>query len=109
MENKEPCASCGAADYYYWRVVTVGTERYEECSECSKRAAPMLSPDVFFDPSKGRNQTDPNLVDRYKGPIPFSSKREKAAIMRQLGLREAGDKEHGARNYDRHAAKQWEK
>jgi hypothetical protein len=60
-------------------------------------------PDVYFDPSKGSNQIDPNLCDRYTGPIPFSSKQEKAAVMKQLGLREAGDKEHGSRNFDRTA------
>ncbi len=62
---------------------------------------PGLSPDVYFDASKGANQTDPNLCDRYTGPIPFSSKREKAAALKRLGLREDGDKKHGARNFDR--------
>ncbi len=109
MESKEPCKNCGASNYYFWRAVQVGDQMYEKCSECDSGRMPSLSPDVYFDASKGANQTDPNLVDRYKGAIPFSSKREKAAILKRLGLREAGDKEHGGRNFDRHASKQWDK
>jgi hypothetical protein len=109
VENKQPCKTCGATDYYFWRVVHAEGDSYESCSECSSGRMPSLSPDVYFDGSKGANQTDPNLVDRYTGPIPFSSKREKAAILKRLGLREAGDKEHGGRNYDRSASKQWDK
>lgn len=103
MESKEPCGTCGAVSYHYWRVTFADGQRYESCSECSKTSTPGLSPDVFFDGSKGAFQTDPNLCERNGNPIPFSSKREKAAIMRRLGLREAGDKEHGSRNFDRHA------
>jgi hypothetical protein len=109
MENKEPCQTCGAADYFYMRVAYAPEGRFETCSECKERGSlPNVLPDVYFDPSKGANQTDPNLCDRYKGQIPFSSKREKAAILKNLGLRECGDKEHGGRNFDRHAAKQWD-
>ncbi len=108
MENKNPCGTCGAVSYHYWRMTFANGEKYEACSECSKTSTPGLSPDVYFDGSKGANQTDPNLCDRYKGPIPFSSKREKAAILRQLGLQEDGDKSHGARNFDKRASKQWD-
>lgn len=105
---RDPCV-CGATNWHYWRVKYHDKYgRVESCSECSNDKTPQLSPDVYFDASKGANQTDPNLCDRYKGPIPFSSKREKAAIMKQMGLREAGDKEHGARNWDRKASKQWD-
>jgi hypothetical protein len=68
-------------------------------------STPSLSPDVYFDKSKGANQIDPNLCDRYAGPIPFSSKREKAAIMKRLGLQEDGDKRHGSRNFDKTASR----
>lgn len=103
MESKDPCGTCGAISYHYWRVTFANGERWESCSECSKEGTPNLSPDVYFDRSKGANQIDPNLCDRYTGPIPFSSKREKAAIMKRLGLQEDGDKKHGARNFDRAA------
>ena len=102
MPLKEPCKGCGADNYYYWRMITNDKgDRFEECSECSARNIPNLAPDVYFDSSKGINQTDPNLCDRYTGPIPFSSKREKAAILKRLGLQEDGDKKHGSRNFDK--------
>lgn len=107
--NKEPCATCTSVDYYYWRVKwDAKGNRLQYCSSCFDGNVPSLSPDVYFDKSKGPNQIDPNLCDRYTGPIPFSSKREKAAILKRLGLREAGDKEHGSRNFDRSASRQWD-
>src|SRR5260221_14377582 len=103
---KDPCETCGSVTYYHYVVkVSIKGERLQFCNNCKQMAIPNLAPDVYFDPSKGRSQTDPNLCDRYTGPIPFSSKREKAAIMKHLGLREAGDKDHGSRNFDRAANK----
>ncbi len=106
LVTKDPCATCGSSTYYHW-VVKIDKDgiRSEYCNDCTKMLIPNLAPDVYFDKSKGANQTDPNLHDRYNGAIPFSSKREKAAILKRLGLREAGDKEHGARNFDRAANK----
>ena len=106
---KDPCKSCGTSDYYYFKLcVNDKGDSYEECSNCSRGPMPSLSPDVYFDAKKGTNQTDPNLCDRRSGPIPFSSKREKAAVMKRLGVREAGDKEHGSRNWDKKQSKQWD-
>jgi hypothetical protein len=107
--SKDPCASCGSVAYYHWSMkLDADGNRFECCSECSKAPTPGLSPDVYFDSKKGAWQTDINLADRYTGPIPFSSKREKADIMKRLGLRESGDKVHGARNWDKKASKQWD-
>ncbi len=102
--NKDSCETCQSTTYYYWRVRFDNKGvRSQFCSSCFDGSTPSLSPDVYFDPSKGANQTDPNIADRYTGPIPFSSKREKAAILKRLGLREAGDKEHGSRNFDKNS------
>lgn len=109
MSNKHPCSTCGATNYYHWGKVYTSDGDFETCSECSKEGTPTLSPDVYFDQRKGAFQTDPNLCEKNGTPIPFSSKREKAAILRRLGLREAGDKDHGSRNFDRSAAQQWDK
>ena len=99
---KDPCGTCGSITYYHWRLhIDKDGIHSEACNDCGKMLLPNLRPDVYFDKSKGSNQTDPNLCDRYTGPIPFSSAREKAAIMKRLGLREAGDKEHGARVWDK--------
>ncbi len=104
--TKEPCETCQSTDYYYWRTqIDDKGNRSQYCSSCFTGSVPSLSPDVYFDRSKGANQTDPNLHDRYNGPIPFSSKREKAAIMKRLKLREAGDKEHGSRLWDKQGNK----
>lgn len=106
MIEKDPCKSCGATTYFYWKMVAPADSKldcYEVCSECSKSGVPNLSPDVYFDASKGHNQTDPNLVDpKTHQPIPFSSKREKAAIMKSLGLRQhdSAERQRGARNDD---------
>lgn len=109
MPNKDACETCKSTDYYYWRVsVDDLGNRSQYCSSCFSGNVPSLSPDVYFDRSKGANQVDPNLCTRDGKQIPFSSKREKAAILKQLGLREAGDKNHGARNWDKSASKQWE-
>lgn len=99
-DSKTPCSSCGSTSYHAYRYIVPsdGSDPYSQCSECHK--IQIWDPDVYFDPSKGENQTDPNLVDRHKGQMTFSSKKEKAIIMKQLGLREAGDKERGARNDD---------
>jgi len=107
--NKEACETCGSVNYYHWVVKRDAKGiRFQYCNDCTKMSIPNLSPDVYFDKSKGANQTDPNLSDRYKGPIPFSSKREKAAILKRLGLREAGDREHGSRNFDKQGSRQWD-
>lgn len=107
---KDPCKTCGSTDYYYWRLVVPsnpGESSFEQCSNCCDGKIPNLSPDVYFDARKGANQTDPNLCGRDGVPIPFSSKREKAAIMKSLKLTEGGDKKHGSRNFDKKAAEQW--
>lgn len=106
--TKEPCETCKSTEYYYWRTqYDSDGSRVQFCSSCFDGSTPSLSPDVYFDASKGSNQIDPNICDRYTGPVPFSSKREKAAILKRLGLQEDGDRKHGARNWDK-KAKGWE-
>jgi len=67
------------------------------CDECG---APPCNPcpDVYMGPAKGV-QTNENICDDNGAPIPFSSKREKALIMKQRGLRQAdcAEKQRGGR------------
>ena len=106
---KDPCTNCGSIKWFYFRMICPHKKKLRgECSDCSNASIPKLSPDVYFDSSKGVNQTDPNLCRRDGTPIPFSGKRKKAKILKQKGLREAGDKIHGSRNFDKTASKQWE-
>jgi len=72
---------------------------WEVCDICSK-IPPVWMPDVYLG-SGGGIQTDEHLCNPTTGqPIPFQTKREKAAIMRMLNVRQADQAEHqhGSRN-----------
>ena len=92
------CETCGNP---YAARVRIGYQKgikYELCDACGKIPA-MWMPDIYLG-TKGGLQTDPNICDDKGNEIPFSSKREKAAIMKTLGLRQADSAERnsGARN-----------
>lgn len=76
---------------------------FEVCDICSNTPSIWL-PDVSMaypkEYRKGHMIYDPNLCDKTGKVIPFSSKREKAVIMNQLGLRQAtsSERNHGVRN-----------
>lgn len=73
--------------------------RWERCDVCDRVPATCTHDDVYFK-SNGGVQTDENLCDPKTGvPIPFSSKGEKAAIMKRLNVRqhESAERHHGAR------------
>ena len=72
---------------------------WELCDICGQVPSVWL-PDVFLG-NGGGVQTDENLCDPKTGvPIPFSTKREKAELMRKLNVRQAdcAERQHGARN-----------
>jgi len=97
------CNGCGSNTAAWARMGFSEGKMYEVCDVCSNVAAPwnpdvaMSYPDQYKD---GHVIRDPNLCDKKGQPIPFSSKREKAIIMKQLGVRQAlsAEKVHGARN-----------
>lgn len=75
-------------------------ERFEYCDICGSMPSVWL-PDVFLGGPGGSERTDENLCNPTTGkPIPFSTKREKAAIMNMLKIRQADSAEHqgGSRN-----------
>lgn len=75
---------------------------WEVCDICANVPS-FWMPDVYLGNSGGMPQTDEQLVNPKTGqPIPFSTKREKAAIMKMLGLRQAASAERqgGSRNED---------
>jgi hypothetical protein len=93
------CENCGATDAVGIRIGYTNGVKWEICDRCSDIKFRAM-PDVYFG-NKSGIQTDPNLCDKTTGKeIPFSSKREKAAIMKHLGLRQSvsAEKQHGARN-----------
>lgn len=70
----------------------------ESCDICAKEPAVWL-PDVYLG-GQGGIQTNENLCNSNGEPIPYQTKREKAAIMKMLKVREADSAEHqhGSRN-----------
>jgi len=76
---------------------------WEVCDICSK-IPPVWLPDVFLGGPGGTVRTDEQLCNPDTGvPIPFSTRREKAAVMNMLNLRQAdcAERQHGARNETR--------
>lgn len=88
------CNGCSSDLAARVRVVYDDKEKrtFESCDICSKLAAVWL-PDVYLG-TKGGVQTDENLCGKDGKPIPFSTKREKAAIMNMLNVRQANCAEH---------------
>ena len=72
------------------------------CTRCSSLRS-VQNPDVFF---KGP-YLDTNLIDvkkpEQRNGVWIESRGQKADIMKQLGVMEAGDKRHGCRYQDRQA------
>ena len=93
------CEGCGfkyAARVRKWVDEATGNV-ITACDECGKVPSVWL-PDAYLG-GRGGTRTSEHLADPKTGkPIPYSSKREKAAVMRMLGVREAGDAKHGSKN-----------
>lgn len=92
------CSGCGNKDAHKVRMVFVSGEKYESCNACdvSSSSSP-LNPDISYLYGSG-TYTEENICDpQTLRPIPFSSKREKWEAMKRAGVREMGDKKHGAR------------
>jgi hypothetical protein len=93
------CNGCGADNAIKMRIVYDEKENVsrEICDHCGLRGSVGV-PDVYF----RSPYFDENLGDeRNPNGQRIESKMHKAAIMRQLGVTEAGDKRHGARNWER--------
>lgn len=95
------CNNCGTDLATRVRVVIdkKTNKAIESCDVCDK-IPHVWMPDVYLG-SKGGIQTDECLCNPTTGvPIPFQTKREKAAIMRMLNIKQADQAEHqhGSRN-----------
>lgn len=107
MSDKQPCRTCSSTEYNRCNIFYQGDKLVEVCNKCTELGQVWL-PDQYL-PDGCKQQTDPNITDRAGNPIPFSSKREKELIMRQLniGYAESNERVHGGRNFDSKASKQW--
>ena len=96
LDLKLICDTCGNKAAIRMRF----TERGGCCDHCG-RLSSVESPDVYFN----RPYLDPNLIDVYKpeqrNGVWIESRRQKAEIMKRLGVREAGDKRGGMRLEDK--------
>lgn len=92
------CEGCGNKTAVRVRVgYNKDGTKWEVCDECG-RVPPVWLPDVYLE-SGGGVRTNEALWNREKNkPFEYTTKREKAAIMKMLNVSEAGDHNHGARN-----------
>lgn len=108
MNNKidhfSTCTGCGSTDrdnFSFWRIDihNIGTVF---CRNCHKGTTAV--PDVWYGYGSGTHSEEniayPKGHPNEGEPIPFNSKHGKAAAMKIAGVREAGDRIHGARNED---------
>jgi hypothetical protein len=95
------CNSCGTDVASRVRsCISSSGEILESCDVCAN-ISPVWLPDVYLGGPGGSTQTDECLCNPETGkPIPFSTKREKAAVMRMLNVKQAecAERQHGARN-----------
>lgn len=86
------CPNCGA-DAYRTRTVWTKHGPVSSCNNCDK-LPPVVAPDVYFN----KPYHDEHLADEKHPHGRFvMSKGHKAQIMKELGLRETGDRVHGSR------------
>jgi hypothetical protein len=103
FSNQTHCISCRKyIDEVEVRLkfLTIGSEnqpKFEKtCVSCFDGKQPMIR-DVYYGYGSGTH-TEENICDPQTGqPIPFSSKEGKWEAMQKAGVREVGDKVHGAR------------
>lgn len=100
MTNKylfSECSGCKAADgFVFWRI-DGANNCFVYCRGCYYGSGPSV-PDVYLGKGSGV-QYEENIADPKTGqPIPFYDKTSKLAAMKQAGVKEVGDRVHGARN-----------
>lgn len=91
------CGQCGLErqddDFLMAKVMTEGLLKF--CRMCVSNKASI--PDVWYGYGSGVHSEE-NIADPKTGqPIPFWDKKSKAEAMKKAGVRESGDKVHGAR------------
>ena len=88
------CRGCGNQKAYVLRSLHENGVLVEFCNLCASEK-PVSLPDVYF----REPYHDENLGDHKKSPdgVWVTSKRHKSQLMAEQGLREAGDRRHGAR------------
>ena len=89
------CNGCGNADAYRLNFSNAGTF----CNICSNIGSVRFSDVYFKEPYLDPNLVHPNRPHEKNG-VWVTSRSHNAALMKEQGLREAGDAKHGNRNFD---------
>jgi len=94
------CGGCGNQAYRTQTHINSETnDAMEVCNVCDK-LSPLWMPDIYLG-GKGGIQTDDQLVEPgTNNSIPFTTKREKAMILKRLKLKQSvlAERNHGGRN-----------
>lgn len=86
------CTSCGNDKAYGLKIAYTKYGRFEECDRCGQVSNVGIA-DVYW---KGPGY-HPGILDKDNKPIFLESRGHKARLMKEMGLREAGDTHHGKR------------
>lgn len=87
------CGSCHN-DSYAVMTRAIDGKLHDFCVKCNAEFRKNTVPDVYW---PGHQHTNENLTDSMGNPILLRSRRHKAAVMRELGVREVGDRIRGGR------------
>lgn len=105
---RTPCRACQSESWHTKRTWVDHDILTDCCSDCSS-FVPTHVHDVYFD-KPGEHH---GIYDTMGKPVFVATKAQKAYEMKKRGLREAGDRVHGATSFDpishRHAMKSLER
>jgi len=87
------CRGCGNDQAWHTKTIYEDGQIISLCDRCGLEGAGDGVPDVYL---AYIGQKFENLTDKMGNPIEIQSKRHKAEVMKQLGVREAGDRVNGA-------------
>lgn len=88
------CQGCNSNTATYTKTVVLNDHLVESCNQCGSSARMTGTPDVFFKAP----YWDDNLGDEKHPDGQFiTSRAHKAAVMKEQGATEAGDRKRGAR------------
>lgn len=92
MMERTACRNCGSLVWWAMRTICEGGEFIDSCSECGG-VRTSSEHDVYFKAPYWENHIAP-------APVFIESKRQKAALLKKHGLREAGDRVRGSNGFD---------
>lgn len=94
------CRNCGEASHHISTKISDAGMPMDTCTNCGDVGNSGL-PDVYW---PGYTHKNDNICDMMGKPIELTSRRHKAQVMKEKGLRESGDPYHGTRIGSHHHA-----